>query len=334
MQELLRHTKKLSMKDRWGRTPLAEACYTSNYGLAKLLVSHAAELLLDTTDAANMMGQFAKQGNHEGIKTMLISGCDPNVRIAAIVGAFVIDDPVLSIAFNAPSQVANFDARTALHLAASEGNMVIAEALLRHTKKLSMKDRWGRTPLAEACYTSNYGLAKLLVSHAAELLLDTTDAANMMGQFAMQGDHEGIKTLLLSGCDPNVRIAAIVEAFVMDDPVLSIAFNAPSQVANFDARTVLHLAASQGNMVIAEALLNSKAQLSNTDRWSSECPAIGSDVACVCVSCGCLRSRAGSLLTLAFAASSAHRHAPRRCSARGPLKARSLSPLQGCSSAL
>ena len=121
--------------------------------------------------------------------------------------------------------MANFDARTALHLAASEGNMVIAEALLRHTKNVSMRDRWGRTPLAEACYTSNFGLAKLLVSHAAELLLDSADAANMMGQFAHQGNHEGIKTLLLSGCDPNVRAAAILGVCVTDDLVLSMAFN-------------------------------------------------------------------------------------------------------------
>jgi ankyrin repeat protein len=46
--------------------------------------------------------------------------------------------------------VADHELRTCLHLAASMGNLPLVQALQRSNAELNVKDRLGRTPLAEA----------------------------------------------------------------------------------------------------------------------------------------------------------------------------------------
>lgn len=52
--------------------------------------------------------------------------------------------------------------RTALHLAAAEGNTSIVEALLRAGASPLVKDRWGATPLDEAKREGRKETVKLL----------------------------------------------------------------------------------------------------------------------------------------------------------------------------
>ena len=57
--------------------------------------------------------------------------------------------------------------------------------------------------LRRRCRGGHQGLAKLLISSRAELLLDTVSASGMMCEFAKKGDVESVKLLLLAGCDAN-----------------------------------------------------------------------------------------------------------------------------------
>lgn len=62
---------------------------------------------------------FASRGDRVGLNMMLMGGISPNVQ--------------------------DYDKRTALHLAASEGHASIVELLLAYQADLNLQDRWQRT---------------------------------------------------------------------------------------------------------------------------------------------------------------------------------------------
>lgn len=61
------------------------------------------------------------------------------------------------------AEVCNFDGRTPLHLAASEGAFVMTEWLLTQAVDVNAVDRFGRTPLMEALASQHTSVAKLLL---------------------------------------------------------------------------------------------------------------------------------------------------------------------------
>lgn len=67
--------------------------------------------------------------------------------------------------------VADYDRRTALHLAASEGHLNVVQYLVNYYKKnnlsLSPTDRWGGTPLQDAVKNKHNAVVKLLESEGA-----------------------------------------------------------------------------------------------------------------------------------------------------------------------
>lgn len=62
---------------------------------------------------------FASRGDRVGLNEMLRQGMQPNVQ--------------------------DYDRRTALHLAASEGHASIVELLLAYNADVNLRDRWQRT---------------------------------------------------------------------------------------------------------------------------------------------------------------------------------------------
>lgn len=67
---------------------------------------------------------FASRGDRVGLNEMLIQGMSPNMQ--------------------------DYDNRTALHLAASEGHASIIELLLAYNADVNLRDRWQRTVIAFA----------------------------------------------------------------------------------------------------------------------------------------------------------------------------------------
>ena len=65
-------------------------------------------------------------------------------------------------------RAADYDARTCLHLAASNGNLPICEELLSHGAGINSKDRWGGTPLRDAVREGYSNVAALLFSRGEE----------------------------------------------------------------------------------------------------------------------------------------------------------------------
>jgi glutaminase len=60
-------------------------------------------------------------------------------------------------------EVCDYDFRTPLHLAASEGSLTTAEWLLARGVDASVVDRFGRTPLMEALQNSHTAVAQALL---------------------------------------------------------------------------------------------------------------------------------------------------------------------------
>jgi len=96
---------------------------------------------------------------------------------------------------------ANYDMRTVLHMACSEGNLRVVEALLEHGAAKNLKSRWGNTPLSEAIHDKQAHVVQELVKHQCQLCLD--DPAGEMCEFASQGDIDNLTLLLTNGVDPN-----------------------------------------------------------------------------------------------------------------------------------
>ncbi|KAK2652349.1 hypothetical protein Ddye_012205 [Dipteronia dyeriana] len=79
---------------------------------------------------------FASRGDRVGLNQMLRNGTSPNVQ--------------------------DYDKRTALHLAASEGHAPIVELLLHYNANVNLIDRWQRTPLTDARLYGHRDICRIL----------------------------------------------------------------------------------------------------------------------------------------------------------------------------
>jgi len=69
------------------------------------------------------------------------------------------------LAKGADARVADYDARTPLHIACCEGHAGVVQELLRRGADPLVLDRWNQTPLAEANRCGHARIARLLEAH-------------------------------------------------------------------------------------------------------------------------------------------------------------------------
>ncbi|XP_057994094.1 potassium channel SKOR isoform X2 [Hevea brasiliensis] len=124
----------INIKDKFGNTPLLEAIKNGHDHVASLLVKEGADLSLD--DAGSFLCSIVSNGDSDLLKRILSTGIDPNSK--------------------------DYDHRTPLHVAASEGVHMMAKLLLEAGASVFLKDRWGKTPLDEGRMSGNKNLIKLL----------------------------------------------------------------------------------------------------------------------------------------------------------------------------
>ncbi|KAL2499455.1 Integrin-linked protein kinase family [Abeliophyllum distichum] len=104
-------------------------------------MSSLRHFLQDSADGFDMqlIGNFlsfASRGDRVGLNQMLREGISPNVQ--------------------------DYDKRTALHLAASEGHASIVELLLAYHVDVNLQDRWQKTPLADARLYGHRDICRIL----------------------------------------------------------------------------------------------------------------------------------------------------------------------------
>ena len=111
--------------------------------MAQVLRGAGGELAYSEAAASGELCELAKQGRLDYMKVLLSSGCGVNA--------------------------ADYDKRTALHLAASEGNSHIVKALLEAGANVFALDRWGSRPVIDAVREGHHQVAKLLSDHMDKL---------------------------------------------------------------------------------------------------------------------------------------------------------------------
>ncbi|KAI3916969.1 hypothetical protein MKW98_014430 [Papaver atlanticum] len=135
----------------------------------------------------------------------------------------------------------DYDGRTPLHIAASEGFEHITSFLIQEGVSVNIADKFGNTPLFEAVKRGNDRVASLLVKEGASL--NIVDGGSCLCQAVARGDSDFVKRLLSNGLDPNSK--------------------------DYDKRTALHVSVSQESYMIAKVLIEGGASVLTRDRWGN-----------------------------------------------------------------
>jgi ankyrin repeat protein len=123
--------------DNFGVTPLLEACRAGQDGVAELLRKAGGTLGPKGADGAELCAA-AFNGKLEYMRRLLESGY--------------------------AADAADYDKRSAAHLACAEGRTEVALLLLRWGADFEAQDRWGNTPLREATANGHKALAGVLMA--------------------------------------------------------------------------------------------------------------------------------------------------------------------------
>ncbi|XP_024014683.1 potassium channel GORK isoform X2 [Eutrema salsugineum] len=135
----------------------------------------------------------------------------------------------------------DYDGRSPLHLAASRGYEDITSYLIQEGVHINLKDKFGNTPLLEAVKTGQDRVISVLVKEGASF--DLEDSGNFLCTAVVKSDSDFVKRLLSSGMDPNTK--------------------------DYDHRTPLHVAASEGLYLMAKMLVEAGASVVAKDRWGN-----------------------------------------------------------------
>jgi glutaminase len=161
----------------------------------------------------------------------------------------------------------DYDSRTALHLSASEGRVEAIKFLISELNlpedlaKLNAADRWGSTPLDDALSAQHSEIADLLRAAGA------VTGSGVSHSEAKRGADD----LQVSPNAPSV----IVEAASgnLDNLIKMVASGVNVSVCDYDWRSPLHLAASNGHANVVKYLLSrtgsAQALIANKDRWGN-----------------------------------------------------------------
>eukprot|EP00948_MAST-09A_sp_MAST-9A-sp1_P004191 g4191.t1 len=156
----------------------------------------------------------------------------------------------------------DYDKRTALHLAASEGRLNVVKFLLSSKANFNAKDRWGGTPLSDAKREGHSDVQDTLRQAGASTPTQRKEITFTPSKRV--SEDSDLNFLLDAAAKGNI---GIVKKLCEENPKLI-------NTGDYDKRTALHLAASEGQTEVVEYLLgkadadvNLKTIINFQDRW-------------------------------------------------------------------
>ena len=143
----------LNPKDRWGGTPLDDAYLHGHTEVVAVLEQAGAR-------RGRLQGRTDDRGARHSSRTLASSPFTDELIWAASLGEL---GPIRRlVAQGVPLESADYDHRTALHLAAAEGHIDVVRYFIAHRVPLNPTDRWGNTPLDDAVRHGHAAVAELL----------------------------------------------------------------------------------------------------------------------------------------------------------------------------
>ncbi|TFJ86293.1 hypothetical protein NSK_002501 [Nannochloropsis salina CCMP1776] len=238
LQRLLRSGIDINGRDCNERTALMLATSAGNFELVKWLVSLGAEVnlrdkfggsaLLDamrhsTPLHMEIMGFLSKQG-----AVLELDDAAGELCQAAADGER--EKLARMLELNTSPDVADYDKRTPLHLAASEGRLDCVKLLLEYWADVNPIDRMGGTPLSDAVRHGHLHIQTLLRQHGGKLNMDPFELGTCACEAGSSGDLDSIRVLVENGADINT--------------------------GDYDGRTALHMATCYNRLSVIEYLVS------------------------------------------------------------------------------
>ncbi|BBN07980.1 protein MpMAPKKK9 [Marchantia polymorpha subsp. ruderalis] len=110
------------------------------------------------------------------------------------------------IAKNTDVNAADFDQRTALHVAACENWIEVVKLLIEKGADVNAEDRWGSTPLADAQHYGNIEICKLLEANKGKLAKNARNSLMRISS-ALVPEYEINQSTLNFDCDQDSHVA-------------------------------------------------------------------------------------------------------------------------------
>ena len=230
-----------SMVDLTGLTATDTAVNAGHTQIAQLLQSLGARRSSLPPLPDNPQGALcdaASKGDVDQLRSLLSRGLDVNVG--------------------------DYDRRTALHLSASEGLLGAVQFLVTEAHAdPSPVDRWGGTPLDDAIRSSDQHVEMGSTGthhHGTVVFLKAVGAKRGATARILRAAHEAAQDLCAAAHAGDILR---LKRLVLEDGV-------DIDSGDYDARTAIHLAASEGRTDVVSLLLGElKAAPSPRDRWGN-----------------------------------------------------------------
>ena len=143
----------LNPVDRWGGTPLDDAYLHDNRDVIALLEQAGARRGVTRQGTGSAETVRSSLNSADPVKTGELIWAASAGELAAVRQL---------VAQGVPLETADYDHRTAMHLAAAEGHEEVIRYFLAHGATVNPADRWGTTPLDEAEHHGHDAIAALL----------------------------------------------------------------------------------------------------------------------------------------------------------------------------
>jgi ankyrin repeat protein len=141
----------------------------------------------------------------------------------------------------------DYDRRTALHVAASEGHLDICKFLIDNGARINRSDRWGGSPLDDAHRHRHLDVIAFLREKGAST-----------------GSGSRLSNLIKAAADGDIdEVEMLVQSAAKSASTDKLDMNK----GDYDKRTALHLAAGEGHDDIVKYLCEAGAEVNVEDRW-------------------------------------------------------------------